>query len=391
LSKKIDEDTWVNCPECKTKLKKENLPAHMKRVHKKKMDDAKVKSLETPHKKQGNKTPRGIPKTTIAIITIIFVVVVASIGIYFLSYSNDSNVQNNSENPNDQNDNKSNSVSIDGKGNYSSIQEAIDSASENDIIFVSNGTYSENIKIKKSIELIGEDKNTTIINGNGSGTVIYVLADYVTIRGFTIKNRGSNTENEADAGIEIRSNYSTISDCNISSNKSYGLYLLGIPKTTNNIIKFNTISNNSDGIYASNAKLNNISSNTFAYNTEYGIYLGSRSDNNLVSDNIFTENNYAIRVKGSTINTVVKNLIMNNDNGLYFCCGAINNSAYNNVFINNTNWNANDVPGNTWDNGTVGNYWDDYTGTDANGDGIGDTPYLISGDNRDRFPLMQEI
>ena len=126
-------------------------------------------------------------------------------------------------------------------------------------------------------------------------------------------------------------------------------------------------------------------------NTDYGMYLHSPSNDNLISDNIFTENNYAIRIKGSTINTVIKNLIMNNKNGLYFCCGAKNNIVYNNVFINNTNWNAKDDPINIWDNGIVGNYWDDYTGIDANGDGIGDTPFLINGGKEDRFPLMQPI
>jgi len=109
----------------------------------------------------------------------------------------------------------------------------------------------------------------------------------------------------------------------------------------------------------------------------------------MISDNIFTENKYAIRIKGSTINTVIKNQIMNNKYGLYFCCGAKNNIAYYNFFINNTDYNAKDDPINIWDNRTVGNYWDDYNGTDANGDGIGDTPYVISTSKEDRFPLMK--
>jgi len=103
------------------------------------------------------------------------------------------------------------------------------------------------------------------------------------------------------------------------------------------------------------------------------------------------ENNYAIRIKSSLINKVINNQIMNNQYGLYFCCGSENNIAYNNVFINNINWNANDALGNKWDNGKVGNYWDDYTGNDQNGDGIGDTPYLVGGDKGDNFPLMEPI
>jgi len=268
-----------------------------------------------------------------------------------------------------------------GPGNYSKIQEAIDIASDNDTIFVYHGTYFENIIITKSIELIGEDKNTTIINGNGAGTVINISVNYVNISGFTIKN--SSVESE---GIKIRTNYNIIYDCNISSNKHYGLYLDANP--THNIIKFNTFFNNSFGIFTNNANLNNISSNTFTGNTDYGIYLSTSYDN-LISDNKFTENNYGIRIKGSERNTITKNLIMNNNYGLYFCCGTLNNLAYNNVFIYNPEWNAYDRLGNTWDNGIIGNYWDDYTGIDADGNGIGDTPYTIVDEKIDNFPLME--
>ena len=116
------------------------------------------------------------------------------------------------------------------------------------------------------------------------------------------------------------------------------------------------------------------------------------SNDNILSENRFTDNNYAIRVRGSMLNTIINNWILNNNYGLYFCCGGRDNIAYDNVFMNNAYWNANDAIGNTWDNGVVGNYWDDYTGVDENGDGIGDTSYSVyGGSNLDNYPLMQPI
>ena len=77
-----------------------------------------------------------------------------------------------------------------GTGNYSSIQDAIDNTSNGDTVFVFNGTYYENIIIYKSIILLGENKNTTIIDGDKKGDVVRVVSDEVTISGFTIINGG---------------------------------------------------------------------------------------------------------------------------------------------------------------------------------------------------------
>ena len=49
-------------------------------------------------------------------------------------------------------------------------------------------------------------------------------------------------------------------------------------------------------------------------------------------------------------------------------------------------------PTNTvFDNGSLGNYWSDYTGADANHDGVGDTPYIIGGTLQDNYPLMSPV
>ena len=46
---------------------------------------------------------------------------------------------------------------------------------------------------------------------------------------------------------------------------------------------------------------------------------------------------------------------------------------------------------NIWDNGFEGNYWDNYNGTDGDGNGIGDTPYIINENNQDNYPLVNVI
>jgi len=70
-----------------------------------------------------------------------------------------------------------------GPDNYTRIQDAINDADSGDTVFVydDSSPYYENLFLYKTISLIGEDKNTTIIDGNKYSNVIFVNADMVTI------------------------------------------------------------------------------------------------------------------------------------------------------------------------------------------------------------------
>ena len=129
-----------------------------------------------------------------------------------------------------------------GPGNYTRIQDAIDNASSNDTIFVYSGTYLENIFINNTLNLIGEDKNRTIIDGNAKHDVIYIgfPANNVKITGFTIRNSGnfSSGGGYADVGIEIHSDYNMIQNNIISNHPLYGIWLWA---SRGNNISYNSI------------------------------------------------------------------------------------------------------------------------------------------------------
>lgn len=276
-----------------------------------------------------------------------------------------------------------NFVVIDGKGNYTSIQNAIDNASDGDTIFVYNGIYYETLVINKPINLISASKDKTIIHGKNSNSIVLINADNCTINGFKIINTNSSSE---VTGIMIKSSYNTISN-NTVLNTAHGVYLS--LESKNNTISMNTISNNDYGFYLTFSYSNHILTNNISLNSLYGIHLYPGSYNNVISGNNISENGYGIRLQDASSNTISGNVISNNQRGMYFCCQAQNNVIYYNTFKQNTEWNAHDKVNNQWDNGSIGNYWDDYDGIDADGDGIGDTPYDISdGSNQDRYPLM---
>ncbi|MEM1543007.1 MAG: right-handed parallel beta-helix repeat-containing protein [Ignisphaera sp.] len=131
-----------------------------------------------------------------------------------------------------------------------------------------------------------------------------------------------------------------------------------------------------------------ISHNSITANNWLGIYLGSSSNNVISENNITANNSDGIRLDSSSNNTINENNIANNRHGIMLSDSSNNRFYYNN-FINNTKQVYLERAGpNSWDDGSKGNYWSDYNGIDSNNDGVGDTPYVIDYNNRDRYPLM---
>ncbi|MCK5559549.1 MAG: right-handed parallel beta-helix repeat-containing protein, partial [Thermoplasmata archaeon] len=310
-----------------------------------------------------------------------------------------------------------------GAGNYSSIQGAVDAANPGDTVFVYSGIYYENIIINKSITLIGENPETTIINGNHTRSVVTIVVNRCEIEGFTIKGSGSGGYwPDYDAGIIVYSDNNQIINCNCSENEN-GIYIND--GNENIIINSTCISNIFNGLIvfsSANTEIINCTFNSnqingiylianYAYgiikncncisNTENGISIqgteGYVIDNSLIKSNKYHGLNI---IWGSSENQIMENNIVNNQrSGIDTNVDTVGNLVFHNNFIGN-GWGesfhdiqALDFGTNYWDNGTEGNYWCDWTTPDNDSNGIVDFPYLINGtsNSKDNYPLMKPV
>jgi parallel beta-helix repeat protein len=183
-------------------------------------------------------------------------------------------------------------VDDDGPADYHSIQLAILAASAGDTVYVYSGTYNEHVTVDKTINLTGEDRDTTIIDGQGVGDVVYISADWVNMSGFTIRDSGPNGI-PRDAGIDVESAHNvTISYCKFTDNyDAIHLYYsnnsivsnnviddfrgIGVVFSRNVTISGNVISTQYEGIYLDTSLLCRISNNAM---TDTGFVLGGSTE-----------------------------------------------------------------------------------------------------------------
>ena len=195
-----------------------------------------------------------------------------------------------------------------GPGNYTRIQDAIDNASDGDTIFVYTGTYYENVVIDKSINLIGEDRTVTIIDGGGSGDVVTITNDNTFLKNFTIQN-----------------------------GEYYPFYALVKITSNNNTISNNTIIHAFHGIWLDNSDLNDVSGNYISLSLYGGICLKDHSEYNRISKNIIYDAGFGggIQFEDSNNNTIVDNYVSDTHEGMIIG-GSSTNTIENNTFFNNS-------------------------------------------------------
>jgi parallel beta-helix repeat protein len=234
---------------------------------------------------------------------------------------------------------------------YATIQGAINAAHSGDTVYVYNGVYHENVVVNKTLSLVGENRSLTIVDGGGAGDAIRVTQGSVNVTGFTMRNALGNF-----SGIVVENAGNCfISGNNMVNNSAGGSAGIALWNSSGNVFAGNNLTSNAYGLmFLGGSDLNSIYENTIANNIWYGVYLDHSG----------------------------------------------NNTFYHNNFINNTYNVLDNVAIDFWDIGypSGGNYWSTYNGTDVNhgesqdlpgSDGIGDTPYIIDGSNRDHFPLMK--
>jgi len=205
---------------------------------------------------------------------------------------------------------------------------------------------------------------------------------------------------------------------NFCGNVQMGIYVYNGESDSNGIFN-NTCNGNGYGMWLENTIYSEICGNTCDGNGKAGIYVKYRSHDNLIANNTLRDNGFQLESDGYTMEFAGHGLAVNGEGsdcyGNMISNNTIEGSRLHGINLTFSNWNflfgnvlignhgstsefdtscvqAYDGGENSWDTGSFGNLWGDWTSPDTNGDGIVDVPYAIDGgSNQDNHPLAISV
>ena len=237
---------------------------------------------------------------------------------------------------------------IDTELDYATIREAINAPEtlNGHTIFVDAGTYYERVTIMKSILLLGENRETTVIDGNGTGPVVWISTDNITVANFTIRNGGHewsyldtciygnyhsniNIENNkvtnATSGIIFYGFFNSTMRHNLAEGlEAMGLHLDGYSRSCT--IEDNTVINCWSGIEIERSAENLVEGNQLVCNN-VSIVLNSCYGSNVLKNNNMTSELYNLIVWGSSLEAFMQNIDISNtlnDKTIYYITNSNN-------------------------------------------------------------------
>ena len=214
---------------------------------------------------------------------------------------------------------------------YPTIQAAIDAAESNSVVYVRAGVYREHVVINKPLWLIGEDPNSTMIDGQQSGATVTLKANDILIKGFTITG-GGVVWGLLGQGIGIA--FYNIVNCTIINNKIIGNRMgIYLHSSSNIVVSNNVVMNNREGIYLYNSLHNSIIKNDIISNEYFAIHLFSSNNTQIIGNNIMNNSLGIYLYFSSNNNTIVGNSIIRSG-GMILSTSSHNNISKN-IFVGN--------------------------------------------------------
>ncbi|TAJ44552.1 NosD domain-containing protein [Methanofollis fontis] len=335
-------------------------------------------------------------------------------------------------------------VDASGGGDFTTIQAAVNATFDGDTIVVRDGTYAENIAIDRTLTIRSENgpENTVVTAADPAAAVISITVDHVVLSGLSVMGTPEGSEGLATSGIYL--NYAD--NCTIEENaisktgrgvyvyrgdnntitrntmtrNDYAVYLNGYGSSStsphlahNNTVTYNTVTGNNAGsnlaalrIYAVDDTI--VANNTVTNNGGYGMILNRADEADVAYNNISSNGDAGIYLWYSNYHTTIReNIVSANAAGFKITKGGGTSDIYLNDITGNAvpvlddnghaqNWQSPEEITYLYNSqrytSLVGNYWgSNYTGTDADGNGIGDEAYTIAGEITDAYPLIQTL